>query len=82
MTAWIDEDRANPCRRWREMGKSKYLSRSQAEQLEVASCLVKEPFGLLCEGRTIRFEIDLPLHAVVAVTLELASEPSEAGGAA
>lgn len=78
----IDEDHANPCRRWREMGEPEYPSRSQVEQLEVASRLVKEPLGLLYEGRTIRFEIELPPHAVVAVTLELASEPSDAGGAA
>ncbi len=64
------------------MGEPEYPSRSQVEQLEVASRLVKEPLGLLYEGRTIRFEIELPPHAVVAVTLELASEPSDAGGAA
>ena len=78
----IDEDHANPCRRWREMGEPEYLSRLQVEQLEVASGLVKEPLDLLYEDRTIRFEIDLPPHAVVAVTLELASQPSGAGAAA
>ncbi len=37
------------------------------------------------EDRTIRFDIDLPPlppHAVAAVMLELAPEPSDAGGAA
>ncbi len=47
MTSWIDEDPANPRRRWREMGEPTYSSRSQAEQLEVASRLMKEPLGLL-----------------------------------
>jgi hypothetical protein len=52
------------------------------EQLEEASRLVKEPLGFAYEDRTIRIDVDLPPHAVVAVTLELAPEPSDAGGAA
>ena len=78
----IDEDHANPRRRWREMGEPEYPSRSQVEQLEAASRLVKESLGFVYEARTIGFDVDLPPHAVVAVTLELPPEPSDAGGAA
>ena len=78
----IDEDHANPRRRWREMGEPEYPSRSEVEQLEVASRLVKEPFGFAYADRTVRFDVDLPPHAVAAVTLELAPEPSDAGAAA
>ena len=78
----IDEDHANPRRRWREMGEPEYLSRSQVEQLKAASRLVKEPLGFSYANRTVRFDVDLPPHAVAAVTLELAPEPSDAGAAA
>jgi len=78
----IDEDHANPRRRWREMGEPEYLSRLQVEQLAAASRLVKEPFGFAYADRTIRFDVDLPPHAVAAVTLELAPEPAGRGAAA
>ena len=75
----IDEDHANPCRWWREMGEPEYLSRSQVEQLEAASRLMKEPLGFSYLNRTVRFEVDLPPHAVAAVTLEFATETSFGG---
>lgn len=68
-------------RRWLEMGEPEYLSRSQVEQIEAASRLLKEPLGFSYENRTIRFDVDLPPHAVAAVTLDLAPEPSDAGAA-
>ena len=77
----IDEDHANPRRRWREMGEPEYPSRSQVEQLEMASRLVKEPLAFAYEGGTARFKVDLPPHAVAAVTLELAPEPSDGDAA-
>ena len=75
----VDEDHANPRRWWREMGEPEYLSRSQVEQLEAASRLVKEPLGFSYENRTVRFEVDLPPHAVAAVTLEFAPESTVGG---
>jgi xylan 1,4-beta-xylosidase len=75
----IDEDHANPRRRWREMGEPEYPSRSQVEQLEAASRLVKEPFDFAYADRTVSFDVELPPHAVAAVTLEFAPEPSDAG---
>jgi hypothetical protein len=52
------------------------------EQLEAASRLVKEPLGFSYEDRAVLFEIDLPPHAVAAVTLNLGPAPSDAGAAA
>jgi len=78
----IDENHANPRRQWREMGEPEYPSRAQVEQLEAASRLVKEPLGFAYENRTIRFDVDLPPHAVAAVTLELAPEPPDRGATA
>lgn len=75
----IDEDHANPRRRWREMGDPEYLNRAEVEQLEAASRLVKEPFGFVYGDRTVRFDVALPPHAVAAVTLEFAPEPLDGG---
>jgi xylan 1,4-beta-xylosidase len=65
----VDEDHANPRRRWQEMGEPEYPSRSEVEQLETASRLVKEPLAFSYEGGTVRFQVDLPPHSVAAVTL-------------
>ncbi len=78
----IDENHANPRRRWREMGEPEYPSGSQVEQLQAASRLRKEPLGFSYADRTIRVDVDLPAHAVAAVTLELAPEPSGRGAVA
>jgi len=77
----IDEDHANPRRQWREMGEPEYLSRAQVEELEAASRLVKAPFDVTCVNGTLRFHVDLPPHAIAAVTLELPAEPSGGGAA-
>ncbi len=77
----IDEDHANARRRWREIGEPEYPSRSEVEQLEAASRLVKEPLGFSYEDRTLCFDVDLPPHSVAAVTLELAPESSDGSDA-
>ena len=56
----------------REMGMPEYLSPREVERLQVASRLVKEPIGWNLEGGAVRLNIDLPPHAIAAVTLELA----------
>ena len=75
----IDEDHANPRRRWREMGEPEYLSHTQLEQLEADSRLDKEPLEFSYGDRAIRFDVELPPHAVAAVTLDFAPEPSVGG---
>ena len=61
------------------MGEPEYLSRSQVEQLEEASRLMEEPLGFSYENGTVLFEVDLPPHAVAAVTLEFAPESTVGG---
>ncbi|MCA1715246.1 MAG: hypothetical protein LC715_09120, partial [Gammaproteobacteria bacterium] len=78
----VDQDHANAQPLCQRMSAPEYLSPLQVEQLEAASRLVKEPLGWKYENRTVRFDVDLPPHAVVAITLELALEPSAAGEAA
>ena len=75
----IDEDHANPRRCWQTMGEPEYLNRSQVEKLEAASRLMKQPFGFSYAERTIRFDVNLPPHAVAAVTLEFAPAPPGTG---
>ncbi|MFY9608833.1 MAG: beta-xylosidase [Blastocatellia bacterium] len=73
----VDEDHSNPRARWQEMGEPDYLAPLQVEQLEAASRLVKEPLGWKYENRTVQLDIDLPAHAVAAITLEFGCEQRE-----
>lgn len=68
----IDEDHANARRRWCEMGEPEYPSSSEVAQLEAASRLVKEPLAFSYADRTVTFDIDVPPHAIAAITLDLA----------
>jgi xylan 1,4-beta-xylosidase len=67
----IDADHANPRAAWVEMGQPKYLRPRQVEQLEATSRLVKEPIACRYEQGVIEIGIDLPAHAVAALTIEL-----------
>lgn len=66
----IDERHANPRRAWLERGEPDYLSRSDVDQLEAASRLVKEPLAATMVDGQLHVEMDLPPHAVAAITLE------------
>lgn len=70
--ARIDEDHANPRRLWEWMERPDYLDAAQVEQLQAASRLIDEPLPLTYEARHIHVDLDLPPHAVAAVTVELA----------
>lgn len=70
----IDQDHANPQPLCQEIGVPEYLSPQQVELLQVASRLVKEPIGWKFEEGAVHLNIDLPPHAVAAVTLEFAAK--------
>jgi xylan 1,4-beta-xylosidase len=72
----IDADHANPKRLWQEMGEPEYLSERVVEQLQDASRVVRRPQSCSYEGGVVHLELDMPPHAVAAVTVELAAEPS------
>jgi xylan 1,4-beta-xylosidase len=72
----IDEDHANPKRLWGEMGKPEYLSVRDVDRLNEASQMGREPQPWKYKGGAIHMEIDLPPHAVAAITVEFAPEPS------
>jgi len=58
-----------------------YLSLAQVEELEADSRLVKEPFDVTYADGTVRFDVDLPPHAIAAVTLELTPESPDGDAA-
>ncbi len=68
----IDADHANAKRAWHDMGAPEYLSKSQVERLQTASRLVKEPQICKYRERTLQLDVELPPHAVAAVTVEFA----------
>jgi xylan 1,4-beta-xylosidase len=71
----IDDAHANPRDAWKTMGEPTYLSRLDVDRLKSASRLVKTPLDCRCDGDTAHVEIDVPPHAVAAVTLECAPTP-------
>lgn len=76
----IDQNHANAKRLWCDMGEPEYLSTTQVEQLLGASELQSEPLDWHYESEAVHAELDLPPHAVAAVTLNFA--PAGKGGAA
>jgi xylan 1,4-beta-xylosidase len=75
----IDEDHANPQGLWQEMGEPEYLRRLDVERLKAASRVAKEPLTCAYQNRSILLDIDLPPHAVAAITIELVPHLSDRG---
>ncbi len=65
----IDDGHANARAVWRTLGQPEYLNAEQVEHLHQASRLVREPHPCAYEGRTARLDVELPPHAVAAVTM-------------
>ena len=73
--AWverIDENHANAKRRWQALGAPEYLDGPAVEQLHEASGMVREVCPWTWREGRLALEIDLPPHAVAALTLEFA----------
>jgi xylan 1,4-beta-xylosidase len=66
----IDNEHANAPAAWREMGAPEYPSRRQVEELAGASRLTEEAVKLGEGDGVVLVTIELPPHAVAAVTLE------------
>ena len=75
----IDGAHANAKRAWKEMGGPEYLKRADVERLQDASRIVREPQSWEYADRTIRLDIELPPHAVAAVTLEFVEDEGRGG---
>ncbi len=65
----IDQDHANPRRTWEAMGEPTYPSPAQLDALHAASRLAPEPISVEADGDGAALTLDVPAHAVAAVTL-------------
>ena len=66
----IDDDHANARRLWETMGEPPHLTFDQVEALHAASALAPEPMPWRRDADgALTIEIDLPPHAVAALTL-------------
>jgi xylan 1,4-beta-xylosidase len=70
----IDDDNANPRAAWEAMGSPEYLSAVQVRRLEDASRLVSRPHSWVYEDGVARFDLEMPVHAVAALTIDFANE--------
>ena len=73
----IDEDHCNPRRVWEAMGSPKYPDDAQRQRLQESSALQREPMTCKSTPGETLLEIDLPAHAVAAITLEYSNSPLE-----
>lgn len=69
----IDESHANAKRRWEELGAPEYPASATLEQLHEASRVTREACAWTRRDEEVRLELDLPPHAVAALTIELAA---------
>jgi xylan 1,4-beta-xylosidase len=66
----IDEDHANAKRRWQAFGAPEYLASATLEQLHEASRVTRRACAWTWSGGRIGLELELPPHAVAALTVE------------
>ena len=67
----IDEDHANAKRRWQALGAPEYLTSATLEQLHEASRVTRQACAWTSRDEGIGLEVDVPPHAVAAITVEL-----------
>lgn len=66
----IDADHANPKRHWHQMGEPEYLTAAKIERLQAVSHLTKESLSWQHSDGVIHVDLDIPAHAVAAVSVE------------
>ena len=69
----IDERHANAKRRWQAIGAPEYPDDRQVQQLHDSSRMTREACPSAWASNRVVVEVELPVHAVAAVTLERAS---------
>jgi xylan 1,4-beta-xylosidase len=68
----IDDGHANARKLWREMGEPTYPTSAELKRLGEVSNLVTEPQSWTAKAGAISINVELPAHAVAAVTMEFA----------
>ncbi|MBD8882332.1 beta-xylosidase [Rhodanobacter sp. 7MK24] len=77
--AWlerIDEDHCNPRKLWEELGSPDYPNAEQQHRLNEAALLQREPLRWHAKTGGFSLNIDLPPHAVAAITLHVPNDDS------
>lgn len=77
----IDGAHANAKATWTELGEPEYLTRPNVQRLQEASRIEREPQPWECAERSIHLDLELPPHAVAAVTVEFAQDEAGEGAA-
>ena len=67
----IDDEHANPCRAWQEMGEPEYPSPRQVESLQAASSLSRTPHRWRVEDRIVECDFVMPPQSVAALRMEI-----------
>lgn len=70
----IDALHANPKQRWQEWGEPEYLTADEVDRLHACSEMESQAQSLDFNDETIAFEVDVPPHAVAAITIELSPQ--------
>ena len=70
----IDSEHANPKTSWLDMGQPEYLTEQDIERLQEASRLMKERQSFRHKDDVVVLQLNLPPHAVAAITLEVRSD--------
>ena len=78
----IDEDHANPKRLWRQLGEPEYLDAHDLSQLHDASRVTPQAHLWKYADGTIQLDVDLPPHAVAAITIALTPDKVDLQGVA
>jgi hypothetical protein len=67
----VDEDHAHAKRRWQPFGAPEYLANAALEQLHAASRVTRQACAWTWCDERVGLELELPPHAVAALTVEL-----------
>jgi xylan 1,4-beta-xylosidase len=67
----IDDAHCNPRKLWETLGSPEYPDADQRQRLHDASELQREPLAWRENGKGVSLQIELPAHAVAAITLHV-----------
>jgi xylan 1,4-beta-xylosidase len=67
----INDDHAHAKRRWQALGAPESLANATLEQLHAASRVKRKACAWTCCDERVGLELELPPHAVAALTVEL-----------
>lgn len=65
----IDENHANPKKKWTELGRPEYPGKKALEEIEAASGLAEEKIDFLQQGNDVEINFDLPEYGVAAIDI-------------